>query len=92
MCSIVKMSKRCQWEGPSSNSSCHSKVKKYTDRESPYCYVSSQQKVPEKSLVSPSSHIKWREQCWEESRQQTWRQVKKLVSSSINYARVLSNQ
>lgn len=54
--------------------------------------MSSHQKVPEKSLVSPSSsQIKWRERCWEDIRQQTWRQVKKPVSS-INYARVSSNQ
>lgn len=52
----------------------------------------SHQKVPEDSWVSPSSCTKWRERCWEDSRQQTRRQVKKPVSSPINYARVLSNR
>lgn len=39
-----------------------------------------------------SSHIKRFEQRWEDIRQQTERPVKEPVSSSINYARVLSNQ
>lgn len=68
-------------------------LKKHTVSGRPIVCMSFHEKVPEKSLVSPSSsHIKWRERCSEAMRQQTWRQVKKPVSSSINYAGVLSNQ
>lgn len=75
------------------NNSCHSRAKKlcHLQKANSVCHPA-RKRWGNLCFLLSSMHIKQRERCWEDIRQQTWRQVKKPVWSSINYARALSNQ